>query len=332
MQAQRPLLVPWPRQPQGLVPRRKLHSPGPGILGQRDCQHLQHDSLDVVLRLSLCQPQRVDLDPVAEAPLGGVRHAVPLLRELVPELHERPHLAHLLDEAHTGVDEEGDPLDDLTEALGWDLPGVADGVQDGDRSAHGIGDLLHRRRASLLEVVAADVGGVPVGNLSDRVGHHVRNQPQGGLGREDIGPTREVLLDDVILRCPRQRLDHSRRIIPSKHCLLLGNDLVHRQQPHSGGVDGHRGVHPRQRDVRKERPHVADVRDRHADLADLTAGQHMVGVITGLRWKVERDREAGLPLGQVAPEELVARGGTGVAGIRAHDPHRVPVGAVHIWL
>ena len=46
--------------------------------------------------------------------------------------------------------------------------------------------------------------------------------------------------------------------------------------------------------------HVALVRDRHADLADLAAGQLVVGVVAGLGGQVEGDRQAGLALGQVA--------------------------------
>ena len=51
--------------------------------------------------------------------------------------------------------------------------------------------------------------------------------------------------------------------------------------------------------------HVALVRDRDADLADLAAGELVIGVIAGLGRQVERDRQAGLALLQVAPVQLV---------------------------
>ena len=51
--------------------------------------------------------------------------------------------------------------------------------------------------------------------------------------------------------------------------------------------------------------HVAEVGDRHADLADLAAGQHVVAVVAGLGRQVEGDREAGLALGEVGAVELV---------------------------
>ncbi len=71
LDAQRPLLVPGPGQAEGLVPRRQLHRAGPRVLAQGDREHLEDDPLDVVLGLGLGEPQRVDLHPVAEAPLLG---------------------------------------------------------------------------------------------------------------------------------------------------------------------------------------------------------------------------------------------------------------------
>ena len=46
----------------------------------------------------------------------------------------------------------------------------------------------------------------------------------------------------------------------------------------------------------EQRPHVADVADRDADLADLAAGERVVGVVAGLGRQVEGDRQAGLAL------------------------------------
>ena len=53
--------------------------------------------------------------------------------------------------------------------------------------------------------------------------------------------------------------------------------------------------------------HVALVADRHADLADLAAGELVVGVVARLGREVEGDREPGLALGEVAAVELVGR-------------------------
>ena len=57
LHAQRPLLVPRRRQAERLVPRRELHRTCPGPLRQRHREHLEHDALDVVLRLGLGEPE-----------------------------------------------------------------------------------------------------------------------------------------------------------------------------------------------------------------------------------------------------------------------------------
>ena len=300
LQPQRPLLVPGARQAERLVPGRQLHRPGAGVAGERDPEHLEHDPLDVVLRLRLGQAQGVHLDAVAEPALLGVLDAVALARQLVPELAEGAHLAHLLDEADPRVDEEGHAGHDLAEALLRHLPGGTHGVQHGDRGADRVRDLLHRRGPGLLQVVAADVDRVPPGHRRHRVGDHVGDQPHRRRRREDVGPPRQVLLDDVVLRGPGELRD----VVP----VLLGHRLVEREQPHRGGVDRHRRVHLVERDAVEERAHVADVGDRDADLADLTDGELVVGVVAGLRGQVEGHRQAGLALGQVAPVQGVGLG------------------------
>ena len=87
--------------------------------------------------------------------------------------------------------------------------------------------------------------------------------------------------------------------------VLLGADDVERQQPGRRRVDRHRRVHAVERDAVEQRVHVALVRHRHADLADLAARELVVGVVAGLRRQVERDREPGLALGEVAAVERV---------------------------
>ena len=87
--------------------------------------------------------------------------------------------------------------------------------------------------------------------------------------------------------------------------VLLRDDDVEREQPRRRRVDRHRGVHPVERDAVQQRVHVALVRDRDADLADLAARQLVVGVVAGLGRQVEGDREPGLALGEVAAVQLV---------------------------
>ncbi len=296
LHAQAQLLVPRPGQAQGLVPGRQLHGAGAGVLGEGDCQHLQHDPGDVVLRLRFREAQGVYLHAVAEPPHLRVGHAVAVAPQLIPQLPHRPQLGDLVDEADAGVDEEGDPPEDRGEHLIADRVPPADLIEHRGRGGHGVGDLLHGCRADLLQVVAADVDRVPLGHLLHRERHDVGGQPQRFGGPEDVGAAGEVLLDDVVLR----RAGEGGAVGP----LLLRDGDVERQQPCRRGVDRHRRVHLCQRDPVEQRPHVVDRADRHADLADLPPRQHVVGVVAGLRGQVEGDGQAGLPLGEVGPVQL----------------------------
>ena len=102
--------------------------------------------------------------------------------------------------------------------------------------------------------------------------------------------------------------------------VLLRDDHVEREQPGRGGVDRHRRVHLVERDAVHQGVHVALVRHRHADLADLAARQLVIGVVARLRRQIEGHREAGLALREVAPVQLVRRTGGGMTRVRAHQP------------
>ena len=216
----------------------------------------------------------------------------------------------LLDEPDAGVDEERDAPEDRAHLLLADPR--PDLVEHRLGGRHREGDLLHRRRARLLQVVGAHVDRVPLRDLVDRVGDHVADQPHRRRGREGVGPAREVLLDDVVLGRARQ---HRRR-----DPVLLRHDDVERQQPRRRRVDRHRRVHAIERDAVHQRVHVALVRDRHADLADLAPRELVIGVVARLRRQVERDGEPRLALRQVAPVELIGPLRGRVAGVGPHHP------------
>ncbi len=213
---QRPLLVPRPRQPERLVPGRQLHGPRAGVAAQGHRERLEHDPLHVVLGLGLGQAERVDLDAVAEAQRALVGHAVARPAELLPQHGHRAQLRVLLDEAHAGVDEERDPPEDRAHPL-LRHP-LADRVEHRLRGRHRERDLLHRRRARLLQVVRADVDRVPARHVLDGVGDHVRDQPHRRLGREGVRPAREVLLDDVVLGRARSATRPRRPAPPPRRC------------------------------------------------------------------------------------------------------------------
>ena len=257
------------------------------------------DAGDVVLRLLLGQAQRVDLHAVAEQPLLRVGDAVALARDLVPQLGEGAHLADFGDEAQPGIDEEGDAADHLAEFLRRAFARRLHRVEHGDRGGEREGQLLHRRRAGFLQVIGADIHRIPLRHFLGREQDHVLGQPHRRRRREHVGAARQIFLDDVVLRRAGE--------LGARHALLVGERDVERQQPGGGGVDGHRRVHLAERDAVEQRAHVADMRDRHADLADLALGERMVAVVAGLRRQIEGDRKAGLPLAQVLAVKRVRR-------------------------
>ncbi len=176
LHAQGPLLIPRARESEGFVPRRQLHCAGPRIFGQCDREHLEHDPVDVVLRLRLGKTQRVDLDSVSEASLFRVGDLVPLTCNRVPHLDESPHFAHFLDETDTRVDEEGHSTHHGSELFIRYLAGSANAIENLDSSRHRERDLLRWGRARLLQVIAADVYRIPMRHLSHRVNNHVLDE------------------------------------------------------------------------------------------------------------------------------------------------------------
>ena len=288
LHAQRPLLIPRPRQTERLVPGRQLHRARPRFFGQRHRQHLDQDARDIVLGLLLGQAERVHLHAVTEQPLLRIGDAVAFTRDLVPQLGEGAHLADFGDEAQPGIDEERDAPDHFAEffrrAFARGLHRVEHADGGGERKAK----LLHRRGACFLQVIGADIHRVPLRHFLGREQNHVLGQPHRGRRRKHIGAAREILLDDVVLR-------RAGEFLP-RDALLIGQRHIKRQQPGGRGVDGHRRVHLAERNAVEQGAHVADVRDRHADLADFALGVRMIAVVAGLRRQIEGDRQPGLTL------------------------------------
>ena len=130
-----------------------MHRARPRVLGQRHRQHLDQDARDIVLRLLFGQSERIDLHAIAEQPPFGIIDAVTLGGDLVPQLAKRPHLAEFGDEAQAGIDEKGDASHRVREGIGFNRRRGFDAIEHGDRGGERKGDLLHRRRARLLQVV-----------------------------------------------------------------------------------------------------------------------------------------------------------------------------------
>jgi hypothetical protein len=213
-------------------------------------QHFEDDSLHVVFRLRLGQAQGVHLHAIAESAQLGICHLVAGQGQLVPHLAEGPQLATLFDETYAGIDKERDPLDDLRERIRSDFARSLDPIENRHRGAQGVGQLLHRRRPRLLQVVAADVGRIPFRHMLDRVVDRIGDQAHRRTRRIDVGAAREIFLDDVVLGGAAQ----FGRIDPSP----LRQADVQRQEPRRRGIDGHRGVHLIERDLVEQLIHVLD--------------------------------------------------------------------------
>src|SRR5262249_54236864 len=67
-------------------------------------------------------------------------------------------------------------------------------------------------------------------------------------------------------------------------------------------------------------PHVTEVTNRNADFADLAFGKLVIGVVSGLGWKIEGHREARLPLGQVLTVKRVGVRRGRMARVSAENP------------
>jgi hypothetical protein len=170
----------------------------------------------------------------------------------------------------------------------------------------------------LAHVVAGDGDGVEARERLGAVAEGVRDDPQGGRRRVDVGPAGDVLLEHVVLdRAPElARVD----------ALLLPDELVHQQQQGGRRVDRHRRRDLIERDPVEQRLHVLDRVDRDADLADLAVGDLGRAVVAHLRGQVEGHRQArGALLEEVlvAAVRLLGRRHPGVL------PHRPQPAAVH---
>ena len=110
--------------------------------------------------------------------------------------------------------------------------GVDRRLHVGDAVGQGEGDLLHRRRARLADVVAGDRDGVPLRDVLVAVGEDVGDDPHRLPRRVDVGAAGDVLLEDVVL-------DGAAELV-GRHALLLGHQLVEQQQDGGRGVDRHR--------------------------------------------------------------------------------------------
>jgi len=167
-------------------------------------------------------------------------------------------------------------------------------------------------------MVGADVDRIQFRDVLQRVGDRVGRQAHARPRRERVRTAAHIFLENVVLdRAPELLLSDP---------LLLGRDDIQREQPRGRGVRRDRGVHLRQRNAMQQRPHVALVRDRDADLANLAQRELVVRVIANLSRQIKRDRQPSLTLRQIHPVQLIRALGVRVPGVRTHHPRPIRLG------
>jgi hypothetical protein len=180
LHAQRPLLIPRARQAERLVPGRKLHRAGAGLLGERHGQHLDEDAVHVVLGLLLGEPERVHLHPVAEHALLRVRDAVAVPRDLVPEFAKARSLQISVMKRMPALTKNEMRPDDV-ENVASSTP-AARTVSRTATAVPSAKTLPAPPSLRLLQVVGAHIHGVPLRHLGRREQDHVFRELQRGRG------------------------------------------------------------------------------------------------------------------------------------------------------
>ena len=112
-----------------------------------------------------------------------------------PEPPRGAKLGDLFQQIVMRVEEERDArrkLIDLQAGFESSLD-ISNGIGEGK------GQFLDRRRPGLSDVIAADRNCVPVGHLERAEREGVRNQAQRRFRRKDVGPARDVFLQNIVL-------------------------------------------------------------------------------------------------------------------------------------
>ena len=277
------------------------------------CRRLQRDADDVVVRLLRREHGACSLGMEAEFHGLVLLRAEAVAHDLRPDATGCTILRDFFEHVVVRVPEEGETAREIVDVESRLDGGIDVGDAVGDRK----GNLLGSRGAGFADMVARDGNGVPLRHVLRAVSKDVGDEAHGRARREDVSTARGILLEDVVL-------DRARELI-RRDALLLGNGDVHREQHGSGGIDCHRGRDLAEIDLVEERLHVGERVDRHADLADFTFGDRIVGVVADLRRQVEGARESRCTCLDQHAVALVGLFGCGEAGVHAHRPEAAAI-------
>src|SRR5207249_4224886 len=119
-----------------------------------------------------------------------------------PQPPRGPELRDLLEELVVGIEEKGEPRAEVVgrQSRSDGRLAVRDAVRKRER------ELLYGCRPRLADVVARDRDRVPARDALRAVGEEVGREPHRRLRREDVVPTCDVLLEDVVLGRAAQRV------------------------------------------------------------------------------------------------------------------------------
>ena len=74
------------------------------------------------------------------------------------------------------------------------------GIEHGDGRCQREGRFFHRVGARFLQMIGAEIDRIPFRHFRRRERDHVGGEPERRFRRKDVGPAREIFLDDVVLR------------------------------------------------------------------------------------------------------------------------------------
>ena len=213
---------------------------------QHGRERLERDAHQIDVWLLGGQRRAGRLRVEAEHPGAGTRSLEALAHDARPKPARGAKLRHLFQEIVVRGEEKRKTRRELVHrqtARAGRLD-VRDGVRE--RKRH----FLDGGRARLADVVAADGDEIPIGRAlhgkGDEVGRQAHRRPE----RIDVGPARDVFLQDIVLHGPGN--------LPQVCALLLGHGEIERGENRGCGVDGHRGGDAGERYAVEKRFHVVE--------------------------------------------------------------------------
>ena len=233
---------------------------------------------------------------------------IPLLHVACPDPARRAQLRDFLEEVVVDVPEERQARREGIHVQATCEPPFYVREPVGERER----ELLRRGGPRFADVVARDRDRVPQWGVLCAPLEHVHDDLERGLDWIYPGVLGHVLLEDVVL--------HGAAQLVRRDTLLLGRGDVKAEEHRGRAVDGHGRRDPIERDAAEQVLHVGKGGDGHAALPHLPFRARMIGVVAHQGRKVERHRQAGLPVLEEEFVPLVSVFGAPEARELAHGP------------